>query len=117
FLKKIEITSTPNEAQELYLQAGKEFLLKENKAKANDYFDKIINSETEVLDKSTLSEALFYKEEYAKAKTILNEILLKSNIDIDALAKLAICNFKLGNLVEAENNLKTLENLRTDYQF
>ncbi len=117
FLRKIEITATPSETQEIYLQAGKEFLLKNDTQKANTYFDKIIYFDSKSLDRKILSDAFFYKEEYAKGEKVLKEIHLKNPKDIEVLAKLAICQFKLGNNSEAKNNVNTLENLRTDYQF
>lgn len=117
FLRKIEITSTPAETQELYLQVGKEFLLKNDRNEANEYFNKIIDAEKGATDPKMLSDALFYKEEYAKAEKILKEIHIKNPEDIDALAKLAICNFKQSNLSEAKKNSDTLENMRGNYQF
>lgn len=117
FLRRIEITSTPAEAQELFLQVGKEFLLKNNIPKANEFFNKIISTQEGVLDSKMLANALFYKEEYEKAKIILKEIHTKNPKDIEVLTKLAISNFKLGKFQEANNNLNTLENLRADYQF
>lgn len=117
FLRKIEITATPAETQELYLQAGKEFLLQNDKQKANIYFDKVIDFDPKKLNRKTLSDAFFYKEEFAKAETVLKEIHIKNPKDIEILAKLAICNSKLGNLSEAKRNTNTLENLRADYQF
>jgi len=117
FLRKINIIATPTETQELYLQAGKEYLLKGDRQKANEYFNKIINAEPETVSPKILSDALFYKEEYTKTKNILKEIHLKEPEDIDILTKLAICNFKLGNIADAEKHLNILESLRADYQF
>ncbi|WP_157417830.1 hypothetical protein [Aequorivita capsosiphonis] len=117
FLRKIEITATPAETQELYLQVGKEFLLKNNRSKADEFFNIIINTEKGNLDTKMLSYAFFYKEEYAKAEKILKEIHTKNPRDIEVLAKLAISNFKLGKNSNAEKNINSLENLRADYQF
>ncbi len=117
FLRKINIIATPAETQELYLQAGKEYLLKEDRQTANGYFNKIINAGPETLSPKMVSEALFYKEEYLKAKNILKEIHLKEPNNIEVLAKLAICNYKLENFAEAKENIMALENLRADYQF
>lgn len=117
FLRRIEITSTPVEVQELYLQVGKEFLLKNDKQKASIYLDKIVNFETSTLDRKILAGALFYKEEFTKAEAILKEIHSKNPTDIEVLTSLAICNFKIGNSASAEKNLQSLENLRADYQF
>lgn len=117
FLRKIEITSTSVEAQELYLQTGKEFLLKYDRNKANEYFDKIINAEKETVDSKMLSNALFFKEDYAEAEKALEEIRTKNPKDIEIITKLAITKFKLGMLTEAVNDIDTLEHLRTNYRF
>lgn len=117
FWRKIEITSTPAETQDLYLQTGKEFLLKNDKTKASEFFNKIINAAKGTLDPKMLSDALFYEEEYTKAEKVLKEIHIKNPDDIEVLAKLAICNFKLGNLSEAEKDRKSIETLRGDYQY
>ncbi|WP_310991887.1 tetratricopeptide repeat protein [Aequorivita marina] len=113
FLRKIEITSDPAEVQELYLQVGKEFLLKDNKAKAERYFSKIIEDQSNAEDSKTLANALFYMKEYSRAE----EIFIKMPEDIGTLTKLAICNFKLGQVSEAENNVKALKSLRANFQF
>ncbi len=117
FLRKIGITSTPAETQALYLQAGKEYLLKGDKTKANEYFNKIIKSEHETVAPKMLSDALFFKGEYEMAMDILKKILIEEPDNIDIIIKLAISNFKIGNMPDAKNNISALENSRTDYQF
>ncbi len=117
FLRRINIIASPEEVQELYLQAGKEYLLKDDTKLANDYFNKIINAETETVSPKMLADALFYKKEYSKAKNILKDVYNKEPENSDALVKLAICNHKLGNTTDAKKNINALENLRADYQF
>ncbi|WP_172625875.1 tetratricopeptide repeat protein [Algibacter amylolyticus] len=117
FLRKIKITSTPAETQELYLQAGKEYLLKDEKTKAHEYFDKIINAPKETLDSKMLANALFYKEAFTETKTVLKELHKINPKDIDILTKLAICNFKQANQNEANKNISAIKNLRANYQF
>ncbi|SRX56201.1 hypothetical protein AEQU1_03231 [Aequorivita sp. CIP111184] len=116
FLRKINIIATPEDTQELYLQAGKEYLLKGDTLKANEFFNKIINTESETVS-GKLSDAFFYKEEYAKAKSILKKIHLKEPDNIEVLTKLAISNMKLDYRTDTEKNINSLENLRADYQF
>ncbi len=117
FLRKINLIATPAKTQELYLLAGKEYMLKGDTPNANEYFNTIINTSPETLTPNTLANALFYKEEYEKAKNILTKIHIKEPDNIEVIAKLAISNFKLGNMADAKKNLSTLENLRADYQF
>lgn len=117
FLRKINIIASPAEAQELYLQAGKEYLLKDEKEKANAYFNKIINAERETVAPKMLADAFFYKEAYEKAEPIFKEVYAEEPSKSDVLVKLAICNFKLGKMEEAQKNLNSLESLRADHQF
>lgn len=117
FLRKINIIASPAEAQELYLQVGKEYLLKDEKEKANAYFNKIINAERETVAPKMLADAFFYKEAYEKAEPIFKEVYSEEPSNSDVLVKLAICNFKLGKMEEAQKNLNSLESLRADHQF
>jgi hypothetical protein len=117
FLRKINIIASPAEAQELYLQAGKEYLLKDEKEKANAYFNKIINAERETVAPKMLADAFFYKEAYEKAEPIFKEVYAEEPSNSDVLVKLAISNQKIGKVADAEKNLNTLENLRADHQF
>ena len=117
FLNKISLTATPETAQELYLRAGKEFLLKRDKANAKVYFDKIIALEEGNADLGMLAAALFFSEAYAKADAVFRAIINENPEDIDAISKLAICNFKLGNTAAATKIINSLENLRADYQY
>jgi thioredoxin-like negative regulator of GroEL/TolB-like protein len=117
FLKKIELMGTTEEIQNLYLQVGKEFLLKRDSTKAQEYFNKIINATSENKDKVLLANALFYSNDFVKAETLLRDIIRENPKNIDALSKLAICNFKLGNLTAANKNLIALDGLRADFQY
>ncbi|MEM0516824.1 tetratricopeptide repeat protein [Aequorivita flava] len=117
FLRKIEITNSPAEVNDLYLQVGKEFLLKNNKTKAMEYFKYILNSDSAIVAPVMLAEALFYAEAYEKAEKILNTHYANNPTDVEALTKLAICNFKMGNQIKAETYLENLETLPLKYQF
>ena len=117
FLRRNEITSTPAEFQELHLQIGKEFLLKNDKTKANEYFNKILDSDPNTQDLKMLANAFFYKEEYAKAEKIFTQLFAKDPENVELLTKLAICNFEIGNSTQAANNIESLKHLRKDYQF
>jgi len=117
FLRKIAIIAAPAEVQELYLQAGKEYLLKGQKEKANEYLNKVINAEKGTAAPKILADAFFYKEEYQKAQHILKDVYGQEPKNTDVLVKLAISNQKLEKVADAEKNLRTLEGLRADHQF
>jgi thioredoxin-like negative regulator of GroEL/TolB-like protein len=116
-LDKISLKAPPANMQALYLQAGKEFLLKSDKTNANVYFNKIINSNKVDVDVEILADALFFAEDYIKAEEVLSKLIRENAENIDALSKLAICNFKLGNPAAATTIVNSLENLRADYQY
>ncbi|QQX76191.1 MULTISPECIES: tetratricopeptide repeat protein [Aequorivita] len=117
FLRKIAIIAASAEVQELYLQAGKEYLLKGQKEKANEYLNKVINAEKGTAAPKILADAFFYKEEYQKAQRILKDVYGQEPKNTDVLVKLAISNQKREKVADAEKNLRTLEGLRADHQF
>lgn len=117
FLSTLELTSSKADIEDLYLQVGKEFLLKKDTFKAATYFTKIIDSNTDIIANETVANALFFSEDYPKAVTYFNEILQESPENIDALSKLAICHYKLDNPTLATQHLTTLESLRAAYQY
>lgn len=116
FLNTLELTSTQEDIHDLYLQVGKEFLLKKDFLKATSYFTKIINSDTDVTNEA-VANALFFSEDYTQAASYFTNILQQNPENIDLLSKLAICHFKMGNPQQASKHLTTLENLRAEYQY
>lgn len=88
-----------------------------NTNKANEYFNKIINSAKNTSEKTMLAEAFYYKNDFAAAEKIWKELHSQNKENIDFLAKLAICNLKMNNEKQAEKYLKNLEVLRDRFQF
>ncbi|MDP2069496.1 MAG: tetratricopeptide repeat protein [Lutibacter sp.] len=116
-LNKMQLLNKLVTYQDLCLFTAKEYLLMENADKANEYFNKIINSPKNTSEKTMLAEAFYYKNDFAEAEKIWKELHAQNKENIDFLAKLAICNLKMNNEKQAEKYLKNLEVLRDRFQF
>ena len=117
FLIKEELTAIPEDLQQLYFLSGKEYLLKGQTSKANEYFDKAIDLREISSKEKTLADSYFFKKDYALARQIFRKLHTKDTRNIDVLVKLAILDQIEGNHTEAERYLKTLDEQRGDYQF
>lgn len=116
-LNKLQLLNKLETYQDLCLFIAKEYLLTGNATKANEYFNKIINSPKNTSEKTMLAEAFYYKNDFAEAEKIWKELHAQNKENIDFLAKLAICNLKMNNEKQAEKYLKNLEVLRDRFQF
>ncbi|MDP3945132.1 MAG: hypothetical protein Q8Q51_04485 [Lutibacter sp.] len=116
-LNKMQLLNKLVTYQDLCLFTAKEYLLMENADKANEYFNKIINSAKNTSEKTMLAEAFYFKNDFAEAEKIWKELHAQNKENIDFLAKLAICNLKMNNEKQAEKYLKNLEVLRDRFQF
>lgn len=116
-LNKFQLLNKLETYQDLCLFIAKEYLLMGNTDKANENFNKIINSPKNTSEKTMLAEAFYYKNDFAEAEKIWKELHAQNKGNIDFLAKLAICNLKMNNEKQAEKYLKNLEVLRDRFQF
>ena len=116
FLNKFEMPNKLEIFQDLCLFTAKEYLLLGNIAKATDYLEKIISLPANTSEKSLRAKAFYFNNDYADAEKLLKELYTKSPENIDLLAKIAICSFKMNNEKQAEKYLKNLESLRGLYQ-
>lgn len=117
FLIREELTAAPEDLQQLYFLSGKEYLLMGNSSKANGYLDKAINLIEQSPNEKTLADSYFFKKDYALAQKEFHKLHHKENKNIDILIKLAILDQMEGKPAEAEGHLKTLDQLRGEYQF
>jgi len=102
FLNKLELLNKLEIYEDLCLFTAKEYLLLGNTSKANSYLTKITTVSANATNKTLFAEALYFKNDYATAEKILKELLAKNPENIDFIAKLAICNFKMNNQKQAE---------------
>jgi hypothetical protein len=112
-----ELSMDKNELLNLYLFTGKEFLLANENSNAKIYFDKTINNSSSNSLSLDVACAYYYNQDYKTAQVLLEKLNTINPKDIDILVELAISNYKNGNKQEAEQNIKSLEALRTEFQF
>jgi hypothetical protein len=117
FLNKFEIQNKLETFQDLCLFTAKEYLLLGNSTKATEYLEKTISLPANTSEKTLRAEAFYLNNDYADAEKLLKELYAKNSENIDLLAKLAICNFKMNNTKQTEKHLKNLEKLRGLYQY
>ena len=101
----------------LYMFTGKEFLLTNENDKAKIYFDKIINAEESINDPIDVAKSYYYIKDYKTSQTLLENIILNDPKNIDAITKLAIANYKNENYAIADKLIKSLNTLKTNFQF
>ena len=112
-----ELSMDKNELLSLYMFTGNEFLLANEKSNAKIYFDKAINDSSPKSLSVNVASAYYYNQDYKTAQVLLEKLNTINPKDIDILVELAISNYKNGNKQEAEQNIKSLEALRTEFQF
>ncbi|MBT8303417.1 MAG: tetratricopeptide repeat protein [Bacteroidia bacterium] len=116
-LNRLQVTTEPEEWKSNFLYEAKVMLLVNNSNKANEYFDKIL--ETEANDKTIAlhANALYYKNDYLKAEPILRQALLGDPENYELMAKHAIAMSKNGKLEEANALITKMDGMRQDYQY
>ncbi len=117
FLNSVSLSSNTEDFQDLCLFTAKEYLLLGNKSKADAYFTKTINLDSETSQKKLLAEAYFGKGNYSEAERLFKEIHHARQKDTDVLAKLAIASQKTGKSKEAQEYLSALEKLHGKYKY
>ena len=117
FLYQQELILAPQQLHELYILAGKEYLLKYDKPSADIYLNKAKILDNRLLDKTFLAETLFYLRDYHQSESEYKMLFENDPGNIDILGKLILSNFMAGDTREAEKNSQALEQLRGKYQF
>ncbi|MDX1315324.1 MAG: hypothetical protein R3356_07455, partial [Eudoraea sp.] len=117
------ISEAPRFWHKSCLITGNEFLRVGNREHAYEYYDQLINSlnkssnEVSVEEKALLARAYFYKEDYGKARDVLEQIMPDSDNKIPLMAYLAIAYQKTGQSAKAREQISLLNALRSDYQY
>ncbi|WP_298366783.1 hypothetical protein [uncultured Lutibacter sp.] len=117
FISNIEFSISTKDIQNLYLHIGKEYLLLNLKEKANNYFNKLIESCKENNEDGNLALAYFFTEDYSNAANMFQQELIKKPDNVNILSKLASCNFKLGKVTESELIIEKLKQLPSAYNY
>jgi len=105
------------ELMKLYMFAGNEFLLAQDKDNAKLYFNKVIHDAGQIKDSVDVAYAYYYNEDYKTAQNLLEKLYISDPKNISTVVKLAISNFKNGNYPKTDQYMDILEALRADYQF
>ncbi len=98
------------------LWAGTEFLMVNNRGKANEYFDKIIQNSNDPNDKLILAKALYGSEKYSEAEKILSEMHKNNGQNLEVLGLLALTSLQ-NNDKNPQQYVDKLQKLRGKYQF
>ncbi len=117
FLFNEEIASPLEDLYKIYLLAGREFLLKDQKTTADMYLNKAKELAGQMDGEQHLAEPLFYLRDFQKAHKEYARLHNAFPQNIEYLGKLAMCNYKIGNVSDAKKNLQALDRLRSNFQF
>ncbi len=117
FFSKEELIISKSDWVGLLMHAGNEYLLKNEKAQANVYFDKVIQSYKEKSTDVQLAKALYYRGDYAASEKAFVDLLKDNQKDIETTALLAVSYQKNGKERESLMMIEKLNLLRNNYQF
>ena len=116
-LEKLDLKPDKDNLRKAYFYAGKEFLLLNEKEKANDYFQKAISSIKDGEVSEIYASLLYFMEDYVAAEKILYLLYNSDPHNENLLAKLAVTYHKNGKEKEATKLITELQALYGDYQF
>jgi hypothetical protein len=117
FLSKEELIAAQSDWVNLLLHTGNEYLLKNEKEKANIFFDKIILAYEEKEINVQLAKARYYRGDYAASEKEWVELLKDNHKNIENTALLAISYHQNGKQRESLMMVEKLNQLRSKYQF
>ena len=116
-LGDIKIRSSDNKMKEAYLFAGKEFIMIDQKEKADVYFDKINQIGSNGNNDKNYALALYFKGDMKNALEKLLQLNQLNPENLDILSKLAIAFSLINDQQKADKYLKDIEQLSANYQF
>ncbi|MBU2527478.1 MAG: hypothetical protein KKC03_12850 [Bacteroidetes bacterium] len=117
FLSKQELIATQSDWAYLLLHAANEYVLKNEKDKANILFDQIILAYEGKEMNVQLAKALYYKGDYDASENAFVELLKNNQKNIENNALLAISYYQNGKVRESQMMVEKLNQLRSKYQF
>ncbi|MFD2824367.1 tetratricopeptide repeat protein [Lacinutrix iliipiscaria] len=117
FIDLLKLELPLEDWQNMCLFAGNEYVLLNEKSKADEYFEKIIHSSPLESNSYTLAKAYYMKEDFSNAQKIFKNLYQANPKNINFTTYLAISNYKLGHAQKAEDLILSLNDLRADYQY
>jgi tetratricopeptide (TPR) repeat protein len=112
-----ELAMDKNDLLNLDMIIGNEFLLANEFDRAKLYFNKVIDDTNQLNDSINLASSYYYIKDYKKVQSIFEKINENDSKNIDAVVKLAIIKYKNGSDADADQLIKSLNTLRTKFQF
>jgi hypothetical protein len=112
----LELTSESEDLMELYSFIGAEFLLINSKEMADQYLDKVIESDPPPT-KDLLANSFYLKEDYNNALLLYQQLHDENQEDLTYISRLASCLYKNQKIEEGEQMIQKLEPLRADFQY
>lgn len=115
--KTWELSMDKNDLLDLYMFTGNEFLLASENEFAMLFFNKVINNPIFANDLVEIAKAHYYIKDYKTAQGLLEKLKTSNPNNSDVVVKLAISLYNNGNYIKAEQTIKRLDALRTEFQF
>ncbi len=117
FMSKEELIASQTDWVNLLLHVGNEYLLKNEKEKADTFFDKIILVYKGKDINVQFAKALYYRGDFATSEKAFVELLKDNHKNIENTALLAISYQKNNKQRESLMMIEKLYQLRSKYQF
>jgi len=112
-----EVSMSKKDMINLEMITGNEFLLADELDNAKAYFNKVISIADPNNDPIDIALSYYYSQDYKTAQDLLDKLHAVDPKNIDVIVKLAITNYKNGDHDKADQLIKSLDDLRADYQF
>ena len=115
-LTKLELMADEKTWQEVYNKIGSDLLLIDRNEEAFKYFNKVISSPSSQPNYNR-AIAYYYINNYEESKNILEKLYSDQPDDFEVISLFAICLFKTGEILKAEQLIDSLDNLKKDFQY
>lgn len=119
-IQKLKLKLNEEDWLSLNYFAGGQFLLAKKKEEAKAYFNVVVNTETNKNNEFLKAESYYELGNYAMAEKIYSK-LINENPDDSRIIKfftaLSKCYFKMGNSLEGNQLIDSLEKLKQPYQY
>ena len=115
-LEQLKFMADQETWQNVYNRIGADLLVIDRNEEAYKYFNEVINSSSQQpnYDHAT---AHYYLNNFEESMNILQNIYIDEPDDFEVISKLAICLFKTGEILKAEQLIDSLDILKKDFQF
>lgn len=115
-LEKLELMADEKTWQNVYNKIGADLLLIDRNEEASKIFNKVIKSSSSQPNYNH-AIAYYYLNKYEESKTILEKIYKDQPDDFDVISMLAICFYKSGEQLKADQLINSLDSLKEDFQY